>query len=57
MTTGQALVAVRDWTFLPGPCFMPCVDALLFGTLLYRFRLVPRSILVMGPVGAPLLPP
>ncbi|WP_192582586.1 hypothetical protein [Streptomyces triticiradicis] len=52
MTTGQALVAVRDGTFLPGPCFMPCVDALL-----YRFRLVPRSILVMGPVGAPLLPP
>ncbi|MGW1538587.1 DUF4386 domain-containing protein, partial [Streptomyces aureus] len=55
VTTGRALVAVRDWTFLLGPGFMSAVNALLFGTLLYRSRLVPRFIPVMGLVGAPLL--
>ncbi|MFI1438751.1 DUF4386 domain-containing protein [Streptomyces fructofermentans] len=54
-TTGQALVAVRDWTFLLGPGFMSGVNALLFGTLLYRSGLVPRFIPAMGLVGAPLL--
>lgn len=52
---GQALVALRDWTFLLGPGLMPAVNALLFGTLLYRSSLVPRVIPVMGLVGAPLL--
>ncbi|MFB7333076.1 DUF4386 domain-containing protein [Streptomyces adustus] len=55
VTTGKALVAVRDWTFLLGPGFMPAINALLFGTLLYRSRLVPRFIPVTGFVGAPLL--
>jgi hypothetical protein len=52
---GQALVAVRDWTFLIGPGIMPGLNALLLGTLLYRSRLVPRLIPVVGLVGAPLL--
>jgi len=54
-TTGHALVAARDWTFLFGPGFMVSVNAVLFGTLLYRSRLVPRIIPAMGLVGAPLL--
>jgi hypothetical protein len=54
-TTGQALVAVRDWTFLLGPSFMATTNAMLLGTLMYRSRLVPRIIPVMGLVGAPLL--
>ena len=54
-TIGQALVAVRDWTFLFGPGFMPAFSALLLGSLLYRFRLVPRFIPAMGLIGAPLL--
>ena len=54
-TTGQALVAIRDWTFLFGPGFMAAFNALLLGTLLYRSRLVPRVIPAMGLVGAPLL--
>ncbi|HET6985239.1 MAG TPA: DUF4386 domain-containing protein [Kribbella sp.] len=54
-TTGQALVAVRDWTFLFGPGFMAAINALLLGTLLYRSRLVPRFIPAMGLIGAPLL--
>jgi hypothetical protein len=54
-TTGQALVTGRDWTFLLGPGFMACVNAVLFGTLLYRSRLVPRFIPMMGLIGAPIL--
>lgn len=52
---GRMLVAVRDWTFLIGPGFMPALSALLLGTLMYRSRLVPRVIPVLGLIGAPLL--
>jgi Domain of unknown function (DUF4386) len=55
VTTGRALVEVRNWTFLLGPGVMPAFNALLLGTLLYRSRLVPRIIPLMGLVGAPLL--
>jgi hypothetical protein len=51
----QALVAVRDWTFLFGPGFMASFNAVLLGTLLYKSGLVPRVIPAMGLVGAPLL--
>jgi hypothetical protein len=54
-TTGQALVAMRDWTFLFGPGFMVSINAVLFGTLLYRSRLVPRAIPTLGLIGAPVL--
>jgi hypothetical protein len=53
--TSQALVAVRDWTFLFGPGFMACINAVLLGTLLYKSRLVPRIIPTIGLIGAPLL--
>ena len=53
VTTGQALVAVRDYTFQFGPNLMAAVNALLFGTLLYRSRLVPRLIPAMGLLAAP----
>jgi hypothetical protein len=55
LATGHSLVAVRDWTFLLGPGLMPAFNALLLGTLLYRSRLVPRLIPLMGLLGAPLL--
>jgi hypothetical protein len=55
VTTGTALVAIHNWTFLLGPGFIPAVNALLLGSLLYRSRLVPRVIPVMGLIGAPLL--
>jgi hypothetical protein len=54
-TTAQALVAVHDWTFLLGPGLMPVVNALCFGTVLYRSGLVPRVIPAVGLVGAPIL--
>lgn len=53
--TCQALVAGRGWTFLLGPGFMASINAILFGTLLYRSGLVPRVIPAMGLIGAPLL--
>lgn len=52
---GAALVAVRDRTFLLGPSLMPAFNALLLGTLLFRARLVPRAIPLIGLIGAPLL--
>jgi hypothetical protein len=55
VTTGKALVGVRDWTFLLGPGVMPALNALLLGSLMYRSRLVPRVIPTMGLIGAPLL--
>ena len=55
IAVGQGLVGVRDWTFIIGPSLMPGFNALLFATVLYRTRLVPRLIPAMGLVGAPLL--
>jgi hypothetical protein len=53
VVVGRTLVAVRDWTFLLGPILMAALNALMFGTLLYRGRLVPRAIPALGLVGAP----
>jgi hypothetical protein len=53
LITGQALVAVKDWTFMIGPG-MAGLNALLLGTLLYRSGLVPRLIPTLGLIGAPL---
>ena len=49
-----ALVGVRDWAIVIGPG-MAGFNALMFGTLLYRARLVPRAIPALGIVGAPLM--
>ena len=54
VAASAALVAVRDATFLLGPG-MAIANALLLGTLMYRSRLVPRVIPLMGLIGAPLL--
>ncbi|GAA4774139.1 hypothetical protein GCM10023200_03280 [Actinomycetospora chlora] len=53
--TARALVAVYDQTFLLGQGLAPVANALLLGTLLYRSRLVPRAIPLLGLVGAPIL--
>jgi uncharacterized MnhB-related membrane protein len=55
VATGQALVAVRNWTFLLGPGLMPVFNAVFLGTLMYRSRLVPRIIPTVGLIGAPIL--
>ena len=55
VTTGASHVAIYNWTFLLGQSLMPAINALLLGSLLYRSRLVPRIIPVLGLIGAPLL--
>jgi hypothetical protein len=55
VTTAASHVAVYNWTFLLGQSLIPAINALLLGTLLYRSRLVPRIIPVIGLIGAPLL--
>jgi hypothetical protein len=52
---GTMLVALHGWTFVLGQSLMPAVNALLLGTLLYRSRLVPRALPLLGLIGAPLL--
>jgi Domain of unknown function (DUF4386) len=55
VVAGQALVALHKWTFLLGPGF--CAGAengLLLGYLLYRSRLVPRPLAVLGLVAGSL---
>ena len=55
VTVGASHVAVYKWTFLLSQTLMPGINALLLGSLLYRSRLVPRVIPVLGLIGGPLL--
>src|SRR5271154_4130218 len=55
VTTGASHVAVYNWTFLLSQSLMPAINALLLGSLLYRSRLVPRVIPVLGLIRGPLL--
>jgi hypothetical protein len=55
VTTGASQVATYNWAFLLGQSLMPAVSALLLGSLMYRSRLVPRIIPVLGLIGSPLL--
>jgi Domain of unknown function (DUF4386) len=55
ITTGASHVAIYNWTFLLSQSLMPAINALLLGSLMYRSRLVPRIIPVVGLIGAPFL--
>lgn len=56
LVAGQALVAVHDWTFRIGPGVVVGVgNGLILGWLLWRTRLVPRSLSILGLVGGPAL--
>jgi len=55
VTAGASHVAIYNWAFLLGQTLMPCINALLLGSLMYRSRLVPRILPVLGLIGAPLL--
>jgi hypothetical protein len=52
LQSSRALVALYDRVFLLGQSFMPAVNDLLLGFLLYQSRLVPRALSVVGIVGA-----
>jgi hypothetical protein len=56
VTAGRSLVALHDWTFLLGPGFIGAgATGLILGYLMYRSRLVPRGMAMLGLVGGPLL--
>jgi Domain of unknown function (DUF4386) len=55
LVISHALVSLYDRIFLLGQSFMPAVNDLLLGILLYQSRLVPRALAVIGIVGAPIL--
>src|SRR5205823_5838925 len=48
LVTGHALVVLYNRTFLLGQGFIPAVNALLLGSLLYQSRLVPRVLPILG---------
>jgi hypothetical protein len=53
---GQSLVAVKDATFLLGPGFVVGIgNGLILGYLMYRSRLVPRPMAILGLIGGPLI--
>ena len=54
LVTGRTLTALYDWFHL-GQNLMPAVNDLLLGFLLYKSRLVPRVLPLMGLIGAPIL--
>src|SRR4249919_4157693 len=53
VNTQQTLVTVRNWTFVLGTG-VPALNAFLLGWIMYKSRLVPRAIPVIGLIGAPL---
>lgn len=55
VAVGQAQVATYNSAFLLAQSLMPALNALLLGTLLYRSRLVPRILPIVGLIGAPIL--
>ena len=55
VTTGASHAAIYHSAFLLSQSLMPGINALLLGSLMYRSRLVPRIIPLMGLIGGPLL--
>jgi hypothetical protein len=55
VTTSASHVEVYNWTFLLSQSLMPAFNALLLGSVMYRSRLVPRIIPLVGLIGAPFL--
>jgi hypothetical protein len=55
VSTGRSLVAIHDWTFLLGPNLALGPNTLMLAFLMYRSRLVPRFIAILGLVGGPLI--
>lgn len=55
LATGQGLAAQYRWTFFFAQSFIPAINGVLLGSLLYESRLVPRWLPVLAFIGAVLL--
>ena len=55
LATGQGLAAQYRWTFFFAQSFIPAINGVLLGSLLYESRLVPRWLPVLAFIGAALL--
>ena len=55
LVVAQGLAAQYQWSFFFAQSFIPAVNGVLLGTLLYQSRLVPRWLPVLGLIGAALL--
>ena len=56
LASGHTLAILYDRVFLQSQSFLPAVNDLLLGILLYKSRLVPRGLSLIGIIGAfPLL--
>lgn len=55
LVASHALVALFDRIFLLSQSFMPAICDLLLGILLFKSRLVPKTLALIGILGAPLL--
>jgi len=55
LATAQGLAAQYRWSFFFAQSFIPAINGVLLGSLLYQSRLVPRWLPVLGFIGAVLL--
>lgn len=55
LVTSHTLVTMYDRMFLIGQSFMPAINDILLGLLLYQSRLVPRGLALIGIIGGPVL--
>jgi hypothetical protein len=55
LVTSNTLVILYERIFLLSQSFMPAINDLLLGFLLYKSRLVPRALSMIGIVGGPVL--
>ena len=55
LVTSQTLVTMYDRMFLIGQSFLPAVNDILLGLLLYKSGLVPKGLSLIGLIGGPIL--
>jgi hypothetical protein len=54
-TVGALLLSVYKWTSMLGPLMMLGINTLMYTSLLFKSRLVPRPLAVLGLTGATLV--